>query len=66
MKWPWTKTVTRSEHQKRLLEEVRQERGNLAVTAVSVENATSDIRKAFGLDELVKRTLTEIHRGSIR
>lgn len=64
MKWPWDKKVTKHEHQKRLMEEVRYERGNLAATAINVENATADIRKAFGLDDLVRRSIAELHKGS--
>lgn len=63
MKWPWR--MKHVQLQKQLLEEVRQERGTLAATAINVEQATSDIRKAFGLDDLSRRVIAELHnRGS--
>lgn len=57
MKWPWTVQKHSAEHQREILEEVRQERGKLAVTVVNLERVT------IQLDEIVRRSIADLNRG---
>lgn len=57
MKWPWTVQKHSAEHKREILEEVRQERGKLAVTVVNLERAT------IQLDEIVRRSIADLNRG---
>lgn len=63
MKWPWDKAMAPTEKHRQLLEEVRQERGKMAETAFNLETATHDLGKAFGLDDVTRRALAELHKG---
>lgn len=54
MKWPWPSSA---EHQREIREEVRQERGKLAVTVINLERVTTQ------LDEIVRRSIAELNKG---
>lgn len=57
MKWPWSVSPAKQQ-KKELLEEVRKERGTMAETVVNLERVT------FHLDEIVRRSIAELHKGS--
>lgn len=57
MKWPWSMSPAKQQKQE-LLEQVRKERGTMAENVVNLERVT------FYLDELVRRSLAELHKGS--
>lgn len=60
MKWPWSTSMSPAKQQKKeLLEQVRTERGTMAKNVVNLERAN------FHLDELVRRSIAELHnKGS--
>lgn len=56
MKWPWMSPAKQQKQD--LLEQVRKERGTMAENVVNLERVT------FHLDEIVRRSLVELHKGS--
>lgn len=58
MKWLWSKMSPAKQQKQELLEQVRKERGAMAENVVNLERVT------FHLDELVRRSIAELHKGS--
>lgn len=54
----WLKMSPAKQQKQELLEQVRKERGTMAENVVNLERVT------FHLDELVRRSLAELHKGS--
>ncbi len=59
MKWPFHKPSKLKPEIRTLEEEVRKERGSLAVNVVNFE------RQTFDLDEMIKRTHALLDKGRV-
>lgn len=63
MKWPWDRARELQAQKDLLGEEIRQERGAKAEVTVKLENAISDVRTAYGLTDMVRRSIQLMETG---
>ena len=57
MKWPWDKARELEARKAALTEDIRHERGAKAEVTVKLENTIADVQNAYGLEEVVRRSL---------
>lgn len=63
MKWPWDKARELAARKAALTDAIRQERGAKAEVTVKLENTIADVRSAYGLEEVVRRSLKLMEPG---
>ncbi len=63
MKWPWDRAHELKQQKAALAEDIRQERGAKAEVTVKLENAISDVRTAYGLEDVVRRSIRLMQPG---